>query len=246
MERNYCPAYAGLLALILASIATTGCQTSGEIDQLEHFAQYGDRGAANYYRIIVDGYGHNGEVSYRSGWYDARAVDALFGNIGEKVNTKAATAKRQREAVKRTYDKYMDALEDDSQFANVATYKSKYEEAVNSITGVTDAGAGPLSALDHANEKFVMIFANDPDKIIEAIRSKMKAIDLEGTIKSVFEARAATEVAENEVKLSLLARRLEGLKRSLADARTNLSDGMTNQELSAKLDALIAELETAQ
>jgi len=239
----------GIWVITLSTIVSwlgMGCQTSGGLDKTEHFADYGGNGNANYYRVSIQGSGHNGVVNYRSGWYDAKAVDALFGTIGTDANVKAKTAQRQQKAVTRTYNKYMEALEQDEKFEQVEVYKSKYEEALRSITGVSEAGEGPLGSLDHSNEKFVMILANDPDEIIEAIRNNLQTIDFTSTITNLFAERQATEQAKAHLGLSLLAGRLEALQGSLNTSKDKLNDAQKNQALLAELDLLLAEVEAAE
>lgn len=239
-------AWSPVPVLALGCQLLTGCQTGGNLAQTEHFAQYDGKGNATYYRISVAGFGKNGKVKYRSGWFDARAVDDLFGVVvGSEPDLKSVTAERQREAVQRTFEKYMQALESNDT-ANIPAYKQRYEEALQGVAATGSAGESPVAALEHANEKFVILLANDPDQIIEALRNRVKSSKLAESVGLLMRGQAAQADQASQLRLEVLAARLEGIQKSLAAQRDAVPDDAGTAALAQALRETLAEVEALQ
>lgn len=154
------------LAALLCFLAA-GC-TSAHHERVAYFAEYGEDGRTNYYRVKVSWTAENGIVDYRSGWFDARAVDELFGEVSGKHDLEAARKNRAQVAVARTFDAYMTALEQGDSVDAIAVRRAAYEEALEraltvvQVVPITEAGQvlNPLD--DKKSKKFLIIFFPRP------------------------------------------------------------------------------------
>src|SRR4051812_33129406 len=74
---------------LIASALLTGCSTGPlNVHEVHYYkAVAGDR--ANYFRLTVDAHSRLGVAEYRSGWFPARSVDSLFGEVTSDGGTKA-------------------------------------------------------------------------------------------------------------------------------------------------------------
>lgn len=227
-------------ALLLCCAA--GC-TNAKFAQKEMFAAYAPGGKATYYRVFADGYGWNGKVDYNSGWFPAKDVDKLFGRVSEQHDVEAATAVRQRRAIRDTFDNYMSALTDPTKTdADIEAAKKRYQAAMAGISGLTSAGGDPKSALDHADEKFVMVFSSDPDKIIEAIKAKVQEGKFTRAVGTLLSQQQKAKSAETSLRLS----RLEDNAKSLTAALEAANTGLTTTNLKTQLLQLLSQVEAVQ
>ena len=220
--------------------------TSATLNKKELFAEYNGKGRANYYRFNLNVEGRNSKAKYRSGWYSARAVDDLFGNIASDVDIKAATAEIHGKTVKKTFEKYMNSLLDENEPSKKDLYKANYEEALSAVSGVASVSEDPLAAIDHANEKFVMMFANDPDAIIKAINNRMKGFDIVNSVNAVVQGKAQKERLSSKLKLSLLAAQIKQLQTSLNTLIEAIPENATNQALINESSGILAEMEVVR
>ncbi len=234
-----------------------GC-TEATFKKREMFAEYGPNGKASYYRVTIETKGKNSEVDYRSGWYDAKAVDSLFGNISQQQDVEAATANRQKQAIRKTFDTYMDALEQQKPETEVETARQRYNSALQAITGVTTLGESKTSALDHANEKFVVVLSNDPGKVIQAIKEKTQQNSLQENLGIFFSHQSKNQAKTSQLRLNMLISQMENLQSSLKRSENSLfklastvtfeiADTLTPiSKLKRLVEQHIAETEVAQ
>jgi hypothetical protein len=213
------------------------------MQQTEHFAHYNGKGDATYYRVLISGLGKNGKVQYRSGWFDANAVDNLFGVVGDENRLKVITAERQRAAVERTFSRYMEALENEDAAEKISARKQHYEEALRSISGNSSLGESPISALNRANQKFVIILASDPDAIIQNLRNRAKSSKISDSIGLILTGQSAQADQAGQLRLQLVTARLEGLKASLTATREGIAENSTDAGLKLAIREILAEVE---
>lgn len=199
----------GVLAIGLMSL--TGC--GGTFHKKELYAAYGDDGRATYYRITLQGYGYNGEVDYRSGWFDAQAVEGLFGDVGTVATVQSDVAKQQRAALDATLDAYMTALKE-NKTDEIAARKKNYDAALQVITGVAPVGGDAVTTLDFSGKKLVLILSNNPDAIIAAINGRVQKNQLVDVIK----AKLKTAADERQGQSDAEARMLQGQVKDLLSA----------------------------
>ena len=223
------------------NLLLSGCATEGRLLKEEHFADYAPCQSkqcvrANYYRVRVVAYGQNGRVDYRSGWFDAKAVDDLFGEISSQHNARNLIAKEQRRAIRETYKEYVEALLSDTpNQGTIETRRQAFDAARDGVSGVTTLGGSPL---DHTNHKFVMILSNDPSDVIAAIKGKVEQNKLVDSVASL--------LAQEQSRVSILAAQNKSAHLSQLEAVVTFSDttasSLTNSSTVADLKAYLAEL----
>ncbi len=226
------------LAALLCFLAA-GC-TSAHHERVAYFAEYGEDGRTNYYRVKVSWTAENGIVDYRSGWFDARAVDELFGEVSGKHDLEAARKNRAQVAVARTFDAYMTALEQGDSVDAIAVRRAAYEEALEraltvvQVVPITEAGQvlNPLD--DKKSKKFLIIFSQDPDAIIQGIRARIKSSTVSDTLGDILEQQTREKTAPMLTRLHLLKNDANALERRLGGAEVTDAPSLA---------ALISELE---
>lgn len=229
-------------------VALLAACTRGSLSKVEYFAEYPPTAAKerkpNYYRVSINGEGFNGKVDYRAGWYDARAVDSLFSTLSEEQSSKATTAARQKKAIRKTHDLYMDALEADTvSQADIETRRKNYKEAVSGVSGVTSAGNERTSPLDKADQKFVMIFSNDPSRVIEAINGRVQQMQITETIGAVLRQKENRDRAVNRDRLNILIAEANALKTSAKEVGDKLTGTAKENDLYQYVVRLLTETE---
>ena len=221
--------------------------TSGQLYEQEHFGHYGPGGRAQYYRMTIRAQGMNGKMDYHAGWHDAAAVDAVFGNVGAKQSMRAATAERQRQAVRDTFDKYMSALVDDTKSeTDIEKAKRSYERALNSVSGSAPVGGDRSSPLDHADEKFVIILSHDPQQVIEAISTRLKQMDIATTFGNLIQSTRTKDTLERKSELGVLIAQVQSFVQSLQEAEGKIDANTKNKALQALAMRLKRELEVVR
>jgi len=232
----------GFIALTMLA----GCTTKAVITKTERFAHYDSEGKPTYFQIVVFAEGRNGKVDYRSGWYDARAVDALFGDVSFKADLDAATAHRRKEAIQKTFDNYMKALEETpTETAEIESAQNAYNKALESISGVVSAGESPTKAIDHASEKFVIIFANDPDEIIKTIREAGIAGEMSDLVGNLGMQEYLSRTSTLNLERDFIVLELGQKESILKEARETVAseDAITAKDMKKRLERLITILE---
>lgn len=227
------------IVCLMVALAAAGC-THGVFTKSELFPEYGRNGEANYYRVTLDGSGFNGEIDYREGWYDAQAVDELFGAVGDDHLARQAIAKRRDEVIQKTYDAYADALEENRQ-GDIAVRRANYEAALSSASPGAPRTGG--EATDRSDKKFVMILSCDPDRIIDAIKGKIRERKVADSVAALVTASRDQEDAGDVLRLQLLEGRIARVIEALRSAEASLGDETAADAARARLNQLVLELE---
>lgn len=226
--------------LLVASVglAVLGLGCGASVHKSELYAAYGDDGTPTYYRITLDASGFNGAVEYRAGWYNAAAVDELFGDLASDSEMRSDMAKTQREAVAKTMKAYLDALVDHADDDGLlAKKKNAFEAALAALGGgAAPAGASPMTVLDYAQKKFVIVLSLRPDEVIAAIKGQVQKRQLLDAVKASLAARGDADA-------EVLSARLQALDRSVQDASDDLDGALTNEALLKTLSTVQAEAE---
>lgn len=232
-----------LATCLLATLAVTSCAPGARFRQEELFAEYGEDGSVQYYRLILEGESLPGRSGYRSGWYDADAVDAQFGAPGGAPDLSRIGASGRAEAIASTLEQYLGLLADpDSHPADLLPARERYEEALTRARGLVSLGEPPESALDHTDEKFVMVIAPEPERVLEALERGSQSERLKETVDQLFGQRAERESAGSDAELELLQLRLELLADLLERYGDELSE-VSTVDLESSLQRLTAALE---
>lgn len=212
-----------------------GCSAS--VDKRELFAAYGDDGTPTYYRIKIHASGMNGAVEYRAGWYDATAVDDLFGDVGSDSRMRSDMAKMQRAAVSATMKAYLDALvQEPGNEALLVTRKKAFDNALGAMGGTGPMGASATALLDYSQKKFVIVLSLRPDEIIAAVKGYVQKQQLLDAVQSALQARGDAET-------QVLRVRLEALDKSVEQATSDIDAAPTHEVLLKTLSKVKAEAE---
>lgn len=228
--------------LLTLALSATAC--GGSFTKKEVFAAYGDDGRAMYYRINLEGSGYNGEVDYRAGWFDAQAVENLFGDVGAAASIQTELAKKHRESLDKALAAYLKALEDNTK-DEIADRKKNFESALEAITGVAPAGGDRVATLDYSGKKFVMILSTNPDQIIAAINGRVQKNGLVEAIGAKLRESESDKAGAREADGRILSQEVKGLITALASAETGVSTA-SPAELSAQLSAIVQQAEAVR
>lgn len=221
--------------IFLSALLTMGC--AANVTKHELYAAYGDDGKPTYYRINLEGEAYNGAVEYRAGWYDAIAVDELFGDVGSDSQMRSDMAKMQRAAVGATMKAYLDALVTSPENDAILTIKKKaFENALTAMGGVSPHGASATAMLDHAQKKFIIVLSLRPDEVITAVKGQVQKRQLLDAVNAVLSSR---NESENEV----LRVRLGELDKSIMAADSKLVGTPSREDLLEVLSKVSAEAE---
>ena len=232
-----------LTACLLATLTAASCAPGARFRQEELFAEYGEDGSVQYYRLILEGEALPGRSGYRSGWYDADAVDSQFGAPGGAPDLSRIGATGRAEAIAATLEQYLGLLADpDSHPAELLAARERYEEALTRARGLVSLGEPPEAALDHTDEKFVMVIAPDPEQVLDALERGSQSERLRETVDQLFGQRAEREAAGDSAELELLQLRLELLADLLERYGDELAEVSTG-DLEGSLQRLTAALE---
>lgn len=228
-------------SVLLAGLLACG----GRFTKTEHFVAYGENGEANYYRITIEARGDFSEVDYRSGWYDAAAVDQLFGDLAAKQTLAAKAAQEKGDAALDALDKYLEELNAaELDQSKIDARKRAYEEAVAAVTGVTPVGTDRLDVSYYAGKKLVLILSSDPSAIIDAIKSRLQGQRITDAIRKRLEDdnRRKADTARKDLETTLDG--IDGVVEALERAQTSLDGAPTRQAVRDALTQLDAEVES--
>lgn len=179
----------------------------------------------------------NGAVEYRAGWYDATAVDDLFGDVGSDSRMRSDMAKMQRAAVSATMKAYLDALvQEPGNEALLVTRKKAFDNALGAMGGTGPMGASATALLDYSQKKFVIVLSLRPDEIIAAVKGYVQKQQLLDAVQSALQARGDAET-------QVLRVRLEALDKSVEQATSDIDAAPTHEVLLKTLSKVKAEAE---
>jgi len=209
----------GWLGLAVALAAcTTGPMNVREV----HYFAVPNGENTNYYRLRVDAQTRLGVAGYRSGWFPARAVDRLFGEINSEagaaeidVRTKIETEINARilettkgwleEAVKLTPDRdKLDRLL--AARRRILAYPSSIGEPYPKTFEIEHNPAIGV-ATRYADEKLVFVLGSNPDEVIGRIASFVeedKSVLTINRLSGVITQTRVNQVASREAQQELV------------------------------------------
>lgn len=210
----------------------------------ETYVAYDDDGAAAYYRITLHGTGSVGDLEYRSGWYDARAVDSLFSDIEARRRMEQEAVKENAAAIKETLKLYLDALKDrESTREKIDRAKAAYERALETVSGLAPAGTTREDALFYADKKLVMTLSADPGPVLQAIKGRIQGTTLIESLRAKLKTQTESNARRGKLRVAPVMQQAEHLSQTLAAAEQSL-DGSTNAKLRAALSKVLGEAES--
>lgn len=231
-----------------AALAAGGCGTM-ELKGTEYFAvPSGDN--TNYYRMRVWARTQLGKADYRSGWYPADAVDALFGDVSAEGAVNALAARRDIEnaisaSVESTTRAWLDEAAkpapDPEHLAGLMEARRRVVAAP--LPGSGDPGDRALArtleiefnpaagvVTRHADEKRVFVLASNPDEVIGRIKAfaedektALAVADIGTVIRESAEAEAAADEARAAVRKAADGAAATQARTSAETVRTTLA-----------------------
>lgn len=207
--------------MLLGALALSlGCAS---FDKREIYAAYGPDGV-NYYRIRFKGRGSLGKVDYRSGWYDGKAVDELFGDVTSEGDLRVTTTRARQEAIAAAARDYVEAAKagkDDE----MAAAKARIDKVTADFSTLAPADVSQDdAAMEYAGKKFVMVLAHDPDEILKMIGDSIQKDRVVAAVSRFARENADKASRRAEAALSRAQAQAKSLADQLAKAREGLGE----------------------
>lgn len=248
------------LALACVLAALLGCST-GKMELWEtHYLAVPSKDNVNYFRIRVYGKSKLGDSSFRSGWFPAPAVDALWGDASKAG---ASEAYKLENDLKKAID---DQILATKQAYVIAAANPKTDPAVlESLLAAErrvlatagdaiplpdgaieiDYNPGANIALRHAGQKLVFVMSSNPDEVIGTISNFSQSAETGATVlrlADVIRQRAVDEVAATEARNGARTKVNAAIVARM-DALAAVTDSANRTELTREIESLRILLE---
>jgi hypothetical protein len=245
------------IGLAVLVVVAAGC-TTGPMDVREvRYWAVANGEDTNYYRMRVSGATRLGVAGYKSGWFPARAVDRLFGDVSSEGGVAELQVRSELEAqiaqkIKETQGAWLNAAADPN--ADEGLLRKLMEArrrvlAYPASTVVPYPGAieveynpGVGVATRYADEKLVFVLASNPDEIIASLARFVEEDKTTLTINrmaGLLTQRAAAEVAAKKGTLEVDKASDPRMRASLGSAREKLAAGTTKPAALEAVDVLL-------
>ncbi len=205
-------------SLVLVGALALGCASGCGFTRISetHFLQArSGTGEVNYYRVTIEASSDMAKTEYRSGLYDAYALDSLFGNADDSADgLEAILARKRVEAVSKAFSDYYAALGQPINEQQMADFERRIARSLESPFAAADRGSG-----GRQHRKFAVIYSSNASAVEEAIAGLVEEKETASGVMSVLAQRERTKFIEAKVEG-------EGLK-----------------EVTAKLEKYAAEVE---
>lgn len=237
----------------LVAVFAANSLACASFDKSEIYAAYGADGEVVYYRITLRGYGSLGKVHYRSGWFSARAVDELFGDVTSQGDMRVSVLRQRQRAIEAATKAYADAVdaqkndERDAAKARMDRIEADFEPLLDDpdealepdqIPTTAPADLTRAEAFDYSGKKFVMVLANDPDEILKMIGDSIQKDRLVDAVASFARGKAEQSAATNTAALEQATIAAEQLAGRLKAVRDGLGETPTAADLRTRLQYL--------
>lgn len=249
-------AFVPLLIVLLLPFAVA-C-TTGPMDVREvHYFAVPNGENTNYYRLRVNAKTRLGVAGYRSGWFPARALDRLFGEVSSESGAAEVEVRSQIEseintrilATTRAWLEEAAKSEADPAKLNRLLAARRRILAYPSGAGEPHPKAFEIEynpaigvAIRYADEKLVFVLASNPDEVIGKIASFVeedKTVLVINRLAGIAARRQVTEVASKEAQQEIDRTADARVRARIADAMkaTTVSDAI------GEIDALLILME---
>ncbi len=259
MTRHPLPPVLLLLALTLLGACTTAPMKVRE----QHYYAITNGTTTNYYRLRVSAETRLGQSEYRSGYFPADAVDALFGeikseNAGEAIAARLKIEEMIRQAIEQTTRAWLvearkvDA--DPAKLENLLNARRRVlaypESAGKPFKGAVEIEYNPALGvfIRHADEKLIFILSSDPDDIVGAIAQQAESNNTVYSINQlgkVIAQRTRNEIVEAEAAEAADAETAATVGKHIGNVLETLTpDSEPNpDQMLLQIDTLLAMLE---
>ncbi len=251
------------LLLLLPALGCLGACTTAPMNVEEtHYYAVTNGTTTNYYRLRVDADTRLGQSEYRSGWFPADAVDALFGEVrmedsGGAIAARLAIEQMIRQGIEQTTKAWLDEakkVDADPQRLEqlmqarrrVLAYPASSEAP---FPGAVEIEYNPVLGvfIRHADEKLVFILSSDPDEVVNGI---VQVAESDHTVYSinqlgkVISQRTRNDVARAEAAEAADAETAALVGGQIDSALEILGEGEPGRtEMLQQIDTLLAMLE---
>lgn len=248
--------------LALASVLFLGGCTLGPMKVHEtHYVAVSNGKDTNYYRLRVVGHTSLGVAGYRSGWFPARAVDRLFGEVASDAAPAELQARTELETqviqkIKETHQAWLEAAKDpnadpellrrlNEARRRVLAYPSFRAEPFPDTIEI-EYNPGRELATFHIDDKLIFVLASNPDDVVRQIANFVEEDKTVATINRM--AGTITQVTTNEVAGREAAQEVDRasdarLKDVLKQTREGAVDGTAKMTALRQVDVLLTVIE---
>jgi hypothetical protein len=246
--------------LVLLAFVWGGC-TSGPMNVSETYYYRVSNGTnANYFKLSVDAASRLGVSEYRSGYFPARSVDSLFGEVTSQGGIDAL---RMRDEVEKMINTNVFLMT--QQWLEVARQTNASPEALQSLADarrrlltiplprptadVVVMDYNPLAGIieQHADEKLVFLLSSNPDEVIGKIANFSESDQTVLTIQRLSEStlkRRSDETSGRQAELTaqrisfdaVVYRELQAGLRTATNSATTATEAI--QEIDRMLNLL--------
>jgi len=253
-----------LFKLLLAGLFWTGGCTTGPMRIGETWYYKVSNGTnANYFRLTVNADTQIGVSEYRSGFFPARSVDSLFGEVSSRSGLDALKTREEIEKlintnVFKTTKAWLEAAANtnstDADFERLGKARKRVLEypGPEVLQECTQMDYNPITGLVqfHSDEKLIFLLASDPNEVIgkianftESDETVMSINRLAGTVMQYRTEETAARKAGFEAKKDTDAVIYQALQYSL-QVMTNLTT--TSARAISEIDVLLPLVEGAE
>jgi hypothetical protein len=249
--------------IFLCVISVLGGCSLGPLEVSERYYLAATNGRETaYFRVRVNAETFLSKSEFRQGWFPARAVDALFGDVSDEGGGKALTVREKLraqidDAVLKTTTQYLEAAVDPNTPADRIL---KLLETRNRVLLTPSPSLGPsrqaqlieydpkrgLTTL-RSDEKLVFVLSANPDEVIGNIANFAEQERTEQTIQKFTEVlvqNSRKEVATKEATAEVEGSADKLVAGQIEIALKTLQAGVTRDEAMQQVGALIHLLQS--
>lgn len=253
-----------LAASGLAAALLTAC-SMGPMDTSEvYYLKVTNGTDSNYFRVKVDTSTRLSDAKFKSGWFPAEAVDALFGETSQDTTGSTRAARddmraKMIEALKEAQQSYLTvALQDGATRAEIDRALEAWKR-VRFAPGLRSDNYGNAVLMEYnparglevlrSDEKLVFVLSADPDAIIQGINRIANDQETKAAIQrftNVLVEQAKADVQAKAANAEVAARAdvfIAGQVEALSQSLENKADRDTVVRKMEALHALLRSLE---
>jgi hypothetical protein len=251
---------AGLLPLAVA-LTFAGCTLGPMTVRETHYLAVSNGRDTNYYRLRVAADTRLGVAGYRSGWFPARSVDRLFGEVSSESAPAELQAKTELEMqvidkIKETQRNWLEAAKNPDTDPRVL---EKLNEARRRILAYPAFRAEPFPgtveieynpgrdlATFHVDDKLLFVLSSNPDDVIQQIAAFAeddKTVLSINRLAGAVVQRSTNEVASREATQEVDKANDARVKQVIQQALQGTTVGTGKATAVSQVDALLSVLD---
>lgn len=241
------------IALVLV-LGLTACGSGSMRVKEVFYYRVANHTNANYFRLTVDAHTKLGVSELRAGWFPARSVDSLFGDVSsgsgvEALKTRVEAEKFINKKVLEATTNYVNAAIQTNAI-DLAPYNRARMQALLYYDSPPPEGFkimdyDPLAGLvtEHADEKFVMVLSSNPDEVVGKIANFTETDETVLSIHKLTGAMTGNEpedILQKSTQLATVNSEMTGIYHELQSA-AKLTD---SQSLSNRIASILQQIKS--